>query len=183
MANDSMRGGPRGSSDQAALLRPITVQLASYGGVNPELDESGTTDADLLRLWAPFDGDTAGYKVKKVFIVVSETYGATGTDFKVGTYTYNVGTGNYDAVDDDAFVTLGQNLANGTKNGALFELDLDGAGAGLDPTLTDPDNSNYLIGGSDNQFLGIKAAGSSGGAGKVVCYAELIPVSGTYYSN
>ncbi|MEK9697621.1 MAG: hypothetical protein VW270_17785, partial [Candidatus Poseidoniales archaeon] len=141
MANDSMRGGPRGSSDQAALLHPITVRLGDYGGVNPEIDESGTTDADLLRVWAPFDGDTAGYKVKKVFVVVSETYAATGTDVKVGTYAYNVSTGNYDAVDDDAFVTAGQNRANGTKNGALFELDLGGAGAGLDPTLTAPDNS------------------------------------------
>jgi len=183
MANDSMRGGPRGSSDQAALLHPITVQLADYGGVNPEIDESGTTNADLLRVWAPLDGKSAGYKVKRVFVVVSETYAAAGTNLTVGTYTYNVGTGNFDAVDADAFVTAGQPISNGVKNGALFELTLTGAGAGLDPTSTDPDNSNYLVGGSSNQLLGIKAVGSSGGNGKIVCYAELLPVSGSYYSD
>ena len=180
MSNDSMRGGPRGSSDQAALLSPITVQLTDFAGVNPEVDESASS---MQKAWAPFDGSTAGYKLKKLFVVVSEEYAAAGGNITVGTCTYNPSTGALDAVAEDAFVTAGQAIPNSTKAGALFQLSLTGAGAGLDPTSTDPDNSNFLIGGPSNQFLVVKSAGSSGGNGKFVCYAELLPVSGTYYSN
>ena len=183
MANDSMRGGPRGSSDQAALLQPITVQLADAGGLAPEIDESSTTATDLFRSWGPLDGKSAGYKVNRLFVQITEDYAQEGENLTVGTYTFDSSDSSFDAVDADAFVLAGQKIPNSTQKGVVIELTLDGAGAFLDPTSTDPDNSNYLVGGSSSQFLAITSAGNSGGGGKFVCFAELIPVSGTYYSD
>jgi hypothetical protein len=179
MANDSMRTGPRGSSDQAAELRPITVQLGTYGGVTLEVDES-VASAQFLG-WTPLPvGDEAGYKVERIFIITTEAYNEPGENFTIGTFTKNA-DGSMAAVDDNAFQTV-QLIANATAMGVTFIQTMNGAGAGLDPT-TDA-NANFLIGGPSDHYLGLSTvATSSTGSGKFVCYADLVPVSGSSFSN
>ena len=178
MANDSMRGGPRGSSDQASLLEPITVQLSTYGGVNTQIDESA---AAQFIAWSPLPGgNEAGYKVERIYVVTTEVYGDAGENFTIGTFTKNT-NGTFAAVDEDAFVTTLQ-FANATPLGTRTVLTLTGAGAGLDP-LADG-NANFLIGGPSNHYLGLnKVSATSGGTGAYVCYADLVPVSGSKFSD
>jgi hypothetical protein len=178
MANDSMRGGPRGSSDQASLLEPITVQLSTFGGVTTVIDESS---AAQFIAWSPLPGgNEAGYKVERIFIVTTEVYGDEGENFIIGTYT-KATNGSFVAVDDDAFVTAIK-FANATPLGTTTVLTLTGAGAGLDP-LADG-NANFLIGGPSNHYLGLsKVSATSGGTGAYVCYADLVPVSGSKFSD
>ena len=178
-AQDSMRGGPRGSSDQAASLRPITVQLSTFTGVNPVIDES-VTDAQFVA-WAPLpDGTEAGYKVERIYCVTTELYGDTGEPFVIGTFTKDA-AGTFSAVDSDAFVTA-YSFANATKLGTTTVMTLNGAGAGKDPL--ESGNENFLIGGSSNHYLGLSMAGvGSGATGAFVCYADLVPVSGTRFSD
>ena len=178
MANDNMRTGPRGSSDQAAELRPITVQLSTYGGVNFQIDESA---AAQQLAWSPLPGgNEAGYKVERIFIVTTEVYAAEGEDFTIGTYTKNA-AGALVAVDIDAFVTTIK-FADATPLGTTTVLTLTGVGAGLDPT-TDA-HANFLIGGPSNHYLTLtKVAATSGNTGAYACYADLVPVSGSEFSN
>ena len=179
MANDSMRGGPRGSSDQASLLEPITVQLSGYGGLNAEIDESAS--AAQFVAWSPLPGgNEAGYKVERIYIVTTEVYGAEGEDFTIGTFTKDA-NGAFSAVDADAFVTTTK-FANATPLGRTTVVTLTGAGANLDP-LADG-NANFLIGGPSNHYLGLNmSATGSTGTGAFVCYADLVPVSGSKFSN
>lgn len=179
MANDNMRTGPRGSSDQAAELRPITVQLSTYGGINPVIDESAS-GAQFVA-WSPLPGgNEAGYKVERIYTVTTELYAAEGEDFTIGTFTKDV-NGAFSIVDVDAFVTTIK-FANLTPLGTTTVLTLTGAGAGLDPTIDT--HANFLIGGPSNQYLALlMAAVGSGGTGAFVCYADLVPVSGSEFSN
>ena len=179
MANDSMRGGPRGSSDQASFLGPITVQLSTFGGVTTQIDESEA--AAQFIAWSPLPAlNEAGYKVERIYAVVTEVYGATGENFTIGTYT-KAANGTFSAVDDDAFRTAIQ-FANATPVGHTQVLTLDGAGAGKDP-LADG-NANFLIGGPSSHYLGLASVNTaSGGTGAFVCYADLVPVSGSKFSD
>ena len=178
MANDNMRTGPRGSSDQAAVLQPITVQLSTYGGVNLQIDESGGVQQIA---WSPLPGgNEAGYKVERIYIVTTELYAEEGEEFTIGTCTKNA-AGAMVAVDIDAFVTTIK-FADATPLGTTTVLTLTGVGAGLDPT-TDA-HANFLIGGPSNHYLTLtKVLAGSTGAGAYACYADLIPVSGSEFSN
>tara|TARA_R110000824_G_scaffold79739_2_gene200737 strand:+ start:3161 stop:3706 length:546 start_codon:yes stop_codon:yes gene_type:complete len=180
MAQDSMRTGPRGSSDQASVLEPITVKLTAHNGGWP-IDESVTAAATKFRFWTPLPfGSEAGYKVDRIFYYVVETYAAAGENFTVGVFTED-GDGTFTAVDADAFVTTTA-VANSTAQGVINVLTLNGAGAGLDPTLTA--NANFLIGGPSDHYLCVDVvAGGSTGDGGVGFYADLVPVSGTKFTN
>jgi hypothetical protein len=180
MANDSMRAGPRGSSDQASLLKPITVRLTSHAGAW-SIDED-TTGAGKFRFWTPLPfGSEAGYKVERIFYYVTEAYAAAGENFTVGVFTED-GDGTFTAVDADAFVTTTA-VPNSTAQGVITVLTLNGAGAGLDPTLAA--NANYLIGGTSDHYLcvDVDSSTASGAAGQVGFYADLVPVSGTKFTN
>jgi hypothetical protein len=122
-------------------------------------------------MWAPFFGAEEGYKLNRLIVFVTELYGAAGSAINVGT----------SAAGSGAVFVSGATIPNATGANSVFELNLNGAGAGKDP-LADG-NSAYLIGGPNNQQLTVSVAGGSGGTGKFVLYAELIPVTGTRFSN
>lgn len=180
MAQDSMRTGPRGSSDQASELKPITVRLTSYAG-NWQIDESGASAPAKFRFYTPLPyGSEAGYKVDRIFYVIGEVYGAAGENYTIGTFTKNA-DGTFTAVDADAFVTT-KAIADSTAVGIVGVETLNGAGAGLDPTLDA--NANYLVGGPSNHYLCVDmVATASGNTGTVGFYADLVPVSGTKFTN
>tara|TARA_A100001515_G_C4576796_1_gene211632 strand:+ start:708 stop:1232 length:525 start_codon:yes stop_codon:yes gene_type:complete len=173
MANDSMRGGPRGSSDQAALKGPITVQLKNAVGAAVDIDEN-TTDAAAVGWFGLSD---IGYQVTRVRVVATETYAAEGEDILVGVYQKDGST----AVDADAFVAAGNKVPNGTTIGSEVELTMDGAGAFLDPTVAG--NENFLIGGSTGyRVMATRGGTDSGGNGRFIVFVDLVPVSGNSYS-
>lgn len=165
MANDKMRTGPRGSADQVSWLGPKVVAF----GAGPlaqvtEFDESGGGQGAF---WAPFFPVEEGYKVNRLFAFVTETYAAAGSALVVGT------TGSATAFFTGA-------IPNATALGTVYEITMNGAGAGKDP-LADG-NSDYLVGGSTGYQLTAAIVGGTGAAGKFTLFAELIPVSGTRFS-
>ena len=165
---DSMRVGPRGSSDQVAFLGPKVVPL----GAGPlaqitEFDESG---AGQNAMYAPFFPSEEGYKVNRVFGFVTEAYTAEGRAINVGTSAGGSG----------AVFVSGYKVPNGTGLNSTVDIPLNGTGAGKDP-LADG-NSAFLVGGGVNQQLLCTVAGGAG-QGKICLFAELIPVSGTRFSN
>jgi hypothetical protein len=180
MVQDSMRTGPRGSSDQEALLKPITVRLSHFNG-SWQVPEASAVIVDKFRSWTPLPhGSEAGYRVDRIWIVIGALYAAEGENFTIGTFTKNA-AGAFVAVDADAFCTV-QYFVNGTALGLVVVQTLNGAGAGKDPTLTA--NANFLIGGPNNHYLGVQGiATGSTGVGSFGVVADLTPVSGTKFTN
>ena len=163
-----MRGGPRGSSDQAALLQPTVVFFPTVTSLPAEVTENSGSALDLT--WAPYFPAEAGYKVKRVFAIVSELYAGIGKVTDVGT-----------SQDGDCFVD-GFQIPDTTAAMSVVESTMNGVGAGLDP-LADG-NGDFLVGGSTGYTLKASNSGAASGQnGKYVLFAELIPVSGTNFSN
>ena len=172
MANDLMRTGPRGSSKQAATLRPVTV----YFPVSPptaalaamEADESSASAFNFS--WSPYFPTESGYQLKRVYAIVTEAYGEEGENIIVGT-----------SGDANAFVN-NVKIPDTTAIGSIVELTMNGIGAGLDPTETG--NENFLIAGSTGYALTAQRTNSaSGGTGKFILFADLVPVSGSEFSS
>ena len=171
MSNDSMRGGPRGSSDQVAWLGPKYVEFVAAANLDPvHFDESASGPQTAFFL--PFFPVEEGYKVNRIILAVTETYAATGTNLVVGTNAS--GSGN-------VFVN-NYNVPNSTGQGSIIDVPLNGAGGGKDPLATG--NSAYLVGGSSSQQLTASlTAGSTGNNGAFKLFAELIPVTGSRFSD
>tara|TARA_R100001463_G_scaffold7448_3_gene23465 strand:+ start:4134 stop:4658 length:525 start_codon:yes stop_codon:yes gene_type:complete len=174
MANDKMRTGPRGSSDQASLKGPITVQLRNAVGAAVDIDEN--TAAAAAVGW--FGLSDIGYQVTRVRVVATETYLAEGEDILVGVYQKDGTT----AVDADAFVKVGKKVPNSTAIGTEVELTMDGDGAFLDPTVAG--NENFLIGGSTGyRVMATRGGTDSGNNGRFIVFVDLVPVTGDSFSD
>jgi len=123
MANDSMRAGPRGSSDQAAWLMPITMPITNLDNVAGTLagvnfDASGGTQTGVAVPTTP--GTT--WQVDSVILRITETYTALGGLIQVGTVNVS------GLVDEDAFVNDYQ-IPNASAVGTTITVQLNGDGA------------------------------------------------------
>jgi hypothetical protein len=157
MANDSMRGGPRGSSEQAAWEGPVKFVLQTDAGVSL-VDKSATASV----LFSP--GSTFGtdYKVVGVELFIREAVASADISLKLGT----IG-------DDDDYISDATLLGAVTHAGnSVFTVDLANAGGtAVDTTF-----------GATNGPLMASAAQTSGdGTYFITVLAE--PVSGPYFSS
>lgn len=133
MANDNLRPGPRGASDQAAWHGPYRTELAQAAGTvtinqaagalaatgrwqnanaigtGPEVDKDAATGSVLCGMpGTPAFLGTEGvsWTLSKLRAVCTEAFATnpTGT-FTVGVYAMELSTGTVRVVDADAFVT------------------------------------------------------------------------------
>jgi len=135
MANDNMRSGPRGSSNQSAYLRPVTIRLNTMASatvdttnVNQMLLDCGVTrdhsEDDLVNGTIDYVVDasaaTAGYGfpgmldpttwggqwvIESLWVYAQVALAGNSGAFTVGVYARNVATQAVTAVDTNAFVT------------------------------------------------------------------------------
>ena len=135
MANDNMRSGPRGSSNQSAYLRPVTIRLNTIASatvdttnVNQMLLDCGVTrdhsEGDLVNGTIDYVVDasaaTSGYGfpgmldpttwggqwvLDKLWVYAQIALAGDSGAFTVGVYARNVVSGAVTAVDTNAFVT------------------------------------------------------------------------------
>ena len=167
MANDSMRGGPRGSSDQASWLRPVVMPITNLDNVAGTLaginfDASAGNQTGVC---VPVESGTT-WELDSIIFRITETYGAIGGLVQVGTADTS------GIVDDDGFVNDYQ-IPNASAVGTTINVPLNGAGAGLSA-------ANFAV--KPSQWIRLFETGGAS-AGRYVAFAVLVPVSGTRYSN
>jgi hypothetical protein len=171
MANDLMRGGPRGSSDQVAWMGPVVVPFTNLDNVAGTL--AGVNfDASAGNQTAVVVPSTPGttWQLDAIVFRMTETYGALGGAINIGT------TAPGGLVDDNAFVAAYQ-IPNTTAENTSLVVPLNGVGANLDPTIVG--NENFAI--TSAQWLRLFDTGGAS-AGRYVAYAVLFPVAGYRYS-
>ena len=167
MANDSMRGGPRGSSDQASWLRPVVMPITNLDNVAGTLaginfDASAGNQTGVC---VPVEPGTT-WELDSIIFRITETYGAIGGLVQVGTADTS------GIVDDDGFVNDYQ-IPNASAVGTTINVPLNGVGAGLSA-------ANFAV--SADQWIRLFETGGAS-AGRYVAYAVLFPVSGPRFSN
>jgi len=155
MANDAMRAGPRGSSDQEAFVGPY-VETFTF---------SRSAIVGTLAFSLPLRFGTT-WRVRDIELAVLEVIAASSTN-----PTFTVGkTG-----DTDAFMTATA-TPNGTAAGTIV------AATKANQSLWGTDD--YLIDSDTDLIFDQTIAGSGGSVTGVVQIRVLLePVSGTYFSN
>lgn len=157
MANDLMRTGPRGSSDQAAWESPVKFVLQTDAGVSL-VDKSATASV----LFSPGSSFGTDYKVVGVEIFVREEVATADISLKLGSLS-----------DDDAYIS-DTTLLGATALAANTVVTVDLANAG--------GTAVSATFGSTNGPLMASAAQTSGtGTYFITVLAE--PVSGPYFTN
>ena len=154
MAQDSMRTGPRGSSDQEAWVGPYVF-------------EHVVSSAAIATTWAINVPQRFGtnWSVRDIEAYTYTAISATGTApvFKIGK------TG-----DDDAFVTA-LTVAHATAASTKLAL--------TKVNVADWTTDAYLI-DSDTDLLITQSTAAAGSPSGVIVFRVLLePVSGTYFSN
>jgi hypothetical protein len=154
MANDAMRAGPRGSSDQAPFVGPFIFEHVV----------SSAAIATTYVLTIPQRFGT-NWRVRDIEAVTLTAISATSAApvFKIGK------TG-----DDDAFMTA-LTVANGTATSTTLSV----AKANEASWATD----DYLI-DSDTDLLFTQSVAAAGSPGGIIAFRILLePVGGTYFDN
>jgi hypothetical protein len=159
MANDSMRGGPRGSSDQAAFVGPTVMQfIVDSGGSTPGgtiFTKSAAADDGLLTN-AHFGCD---WQVIEVRLCVETAFVTEDCEIDIGTNA-----------DPDAIVDGGTTGSATSAARTEHVIALNGAA----PTTTF---------GVTNGPLFLENVGTGSGAGKFSVSVLAKPVSGKYFDN
>ena len=159
MANDKMRTGPRGSSDQAALLGPTVIPfVVDSGGSTPGgviFTKSAENDDGILA----FDAFECDWQVIAIRMFVEAAFVDEDCEIDIGV-----------AADPDAIVDGFVTGAADTPANRSFNVLLNGAA----PTTTF---------GKTNGMLYLDNVGAGTGAGKFTVTVLAKPVSGPYFSN
>lgn len=167
MANDSMRGGPVGSSKQAPFAGPVMINMARLNG-NMNVDKSDSVANGTL--YGPGAAFGVDYRVLAVQIFVSDE--AVATNDIQCTLGYNgnpLPSLSPVAADDDAFVSTTAALGSSTAAiGSVHDIEL----SGNDITATF---------GHTNGPLVFKNNGAPGGTGNYTVRVLAVPVSGGKY--
>ena len=154
MANDSMRAGPKGSSEQMAYFGATRFVLSDRTTFLPVVVKSGATTAATLG--SPMGTD---WRVIAVEVLVTQTFATADIDLDVGILGATT-------AHVDAFATGAVDTAAGT----VLRVPLNGA----TPTTTF---------GATNGFLVASNAASSGATGAYQLPGLAAPVSGEFYSD
>ena len=159
MANDKMRTGPRGSSDQAALIGPTVIPfVVDSGGSTPGgviFTKSAENDDGLLA----FDGFDCDWQVIAIRMFVEADFVSEDCEIDIGVQA-----------DPDAIVDGFVTGAADTGANRSFDVLLNGAA----PTTTF---------GATNGTLYLANVGAGSGAGKFTVSVLAKPVSGPYFNN
>lgn len=158
MANDLMRVGPRGSSEQAAWEGPVKFVLQTDTGVSL-VDKSGSASV----LFSPGSSFGTDYRVVGVELFIREAVAGGDISMKLGT----IG-------DDDDYIS-DTTLLGATSHGenSVFTVDLANAGGtAVDTTF-----------GATNGPLMCTLPGSISGNGTYFITVLAEPVSGPYFSS
>tara|TARA_R100001594_G_C3963762_1_gene246022 strand:- start:66 stop:566 length:501 start_codon:yes stop_codon:yes gene_type:complete len=166
MANDSMRGGPRGSSEQAAFVGPTIFKLARLNG-NRNIDKSDSASAGTV--YSSGEAFGVDYQVIAVQLFVSDE--AVDTADIQCTLGYNGNPTGSVTADLDAFVNTTAALGSATAAaGSVHDIALSG-------------NAVSATFGATNGPLVFVNNGAPSGTGNYTVAVLAKPVSGTYYSN
>jgi len=159
MANDKMRTGPRGSSDQAAFVGPTLIPfVVDSGGSTPGgviFTKSAENDDGLLA----FDAMGCDWEVVEIRMFVETTFATEDCEVDIGVQA------DPDAIVD-GFVTGSATTAANSSH----HIPLNGAA----PTTTF---------GATNGMLYLGNVGAGTGAGKFTVTVFAKPVGGTYFTN
>ena len=217
MANDNLRSGPLGATKQASKLGPRVVQLAPVSTGGNDFTKTATAIANSLKGPAFLNGDvvkastvknayafpgmngvdTYGgeWIVKRLWIQCTLAHATNPTTVDVGICSYNAGAGTIKDVDVDCLVDAHViAVVSQAAIGHLYDLPLDGVGAGLESYTTAAPASNTVsmklgsgvaqfaddntdITGTD-QFLLLTTTVASGNGSSAV-FAELECVGGS----
>jgi hypothetical protein len=158
MANDLMRVGPRGSSEQAAWEKPIKLVLQTDAGVSL-VDKSGGASV----LFSPGSSFGTDYKVVGIELFIREAVATADISMKLGTLA-----------DDDAYISDTTLLgAVSYPENSVFTVDLESAGGTATATTF----------GATNGPLMCTLPGGIGGTGTYFVTVLAEPVSGPYFSS
>lgn len=164
MANDSMRGGPVGSSKQAPFAGPVMINMARLNG-NMNVDKSDSVSAGTL--YGPGAAFGVDYRVLAVQIFVSDEAVATA-DIQC-TLGYNGNPSGPVLADDDVFVSTTAALGSSTAAiGSVHDIEL--SGTNITATF-----------GATNGPLVFKNNGAPSGTGNYTVRVLAVPVSGGKY--
>jgi hypothetical protein len=167
MVQDSLKGGPRGSSDQAAWMAPMVLPITNLDNVAGTLagvnfDASAGNQTGVIV--PPTPGTT--WQLDSIIFRITETYGAIGGLIQVGTANVS------GIVDDDAFVNDYQ-IPNASAYGTSITVPLNGDGASLS-------TGNFAV--TPDQWIRLFETGGAS-AGRYVAYGVFFAVGGTRYSS
>jgi len=180
MANDNLRSGPAGATKQAAKLGPRVVQLAPVSTAANDATKTQTAIANSLKGPAFLNGDvvkatsiknayafpgmngvlTYGgqWIVKKLWVQCTQLFAGSTTTVDVGICSYNPAAGTIKDVDVDCLVDAHEiELASQPQVGVLYNLPLNGVGAGVESYTTAAPASNTVsmkLGSGVGQFAG-----------------------------
>ena len=159
MANDLMRTGPRGSSDQAALLGPTVIPfVVDSGGSTPGgviFTKSAENDDGLLA----FDAMGCDWQVIAIRLFVEAAFVSEDCEIDIGTQA-----------DPDSIVDGFVTGSSTTPANRSFNVPLNGAS----PAATF---------GATNGMLYLGNVGAGSGAGKFTVSVLAKPVSGPFFTN
>jgi hypothetical protein len=170
MAQDSMRPGPRGSSEQEAYVGPEFIYMSRLSG-SVQVDKSAVVADGTL--YSPFPTMGVDYRVVAVQICVTDEAVATA-DIQC-TLGYNGNPIGSVAADDDAFVST--TTAAGDAGLSLPVA----AGTVIDVALSGANTSATF--GATNGPLVFKNNGAPAGTGNYAVRVLVEPVSGKWFSN
>ena len=108
MANDLMRTGPRGSSNQEAWVGPTTIQVSGASGAPFDASAGGSETGRTSPLWG------CDYRVRAIQILVTETFAAASAAIDMGTNA-----------DGDAYVNNFV-IPNTTAAGTVLDVPMNG---------------------------------------------------------
>jgi len=217
MANDNLRSGPAGATKQAAKLGPRVIQLAPISTAANDATKTGTAISNSLKGLAFQNGDvvkassvknayafpgmngvlTYGgqWIVKKLWVQCTDGHDTPAVAVNVGIVAYNPATGLIKDVDVDCLVAAHTiPLAQQAVIGQLYELPLNGVGAGVESYTTAAPASNTVsmrlgsgvaqfaddntdITGQD-QFLLLSTTAAAANDGSSAVFAEIECVGG-----
>ena len=159
MANDSMRTGPRGSSDQAALVGPTVIPfVVDSGGSTPGgviFTKSAENDDGLLA----FDALGCDWQVIAIRMFVETAFATEDCSVDIGVQA-----------DPNGIVAAFTTGAVDTPANRSFDVPL----SGVAPTTTF---------GATNGMLYLANLGTGTAAGKFTVSVLAKPVSGPYFNN
>jgi hypothetical protein len=120
MANDLMRTGPRGSSNQEAWVGPTTIQVNGPTGAPFDASAGAPETGRTAPLWG------CDYRVRAIQILVTEAFGAASGNIDMGT--------NADA---DAYVNDFV-IPNTTAAGTVLDVPMNGNDVDLAASAASP---------------------------------------------
>jgi hypothetical protein len=211
MANDNLRSGPEGATDQASRLAPRIVKLSTSvdstiaDAVNKGKGAAASGVMGIVKqpsntygwLFPTCHAELMGgeWLIESLQVVFTDSAVTTNVTFDVGIYAQNPTNGALTVVDVDAFVD-GNVITHGAAStvGTVVNIPLNGVGGGLEYYNTAAGNKvTCTIGEGVGTFTAGDAsvAGqnqflyltntASSGAGTYIVYAVCKPVGGAKF--